>query len=77
MEKLWYDLSHGVRTLLKNPGFTAVAVFSLAIGIGANSAMIASTTRSSRSVNADRGCERSFMCIASGETEPNPRDLKT
>ena len=43
METLWYDLSHGVRTLLKNPGFMAVAVLSLAIGIGANSAIFSVT----------------------------------
>ena len=43
METVWYDLSHGIRTLLKNPGFTAVAVLSLAIGIGANSAIFSVT----------------------------------
>jgi len=43
METLWYDLSHGIRTLFKNPGFTAVAVLSLAIGIGANSAIFSVT----------------------------------
>jgi hypothetical protein len=43
METLWYDLSHSVRALLKHPGFTAVAVLSLAIGIGANSAIFSVT----------------------------------
>ena len=43
MDTLWYDLSHGFRTLSKNPGFTAVAVLSLAIGIGANSAIFSVT----------------------------------
>ena len=43
MESLWQDLSHGIRTLIKNPGFTAVAVLSLAIGIGANSAIFSVT----------------------------------
>jgi putative ABC transport system permease protein len=39
METLRHDLSYGFRTLFKNRGFTAVAVLSLAIGIGANSAI--------------------------------------
>src|SRR6266576_5441086 len=43
MEPLWYDLSYGIRTLVKNPGFTGVAVLSLAIGIGANSAIFSVT----------------------------------
>lgn len=33
------DIKHGIRVLLKNPGFTCVAVISIAIGVGANTAM--------------------------------------
>jgi predicted permease len=39
LETIWQDLRHGARMLTKNPGFSLIAIMSIALGVGANAAM--------------------------------------
>ena len=60
LDRLWQDLRYAARILRHSPGFTAVAVLSLALGIGANTALFSAL---------DAVLWKSLPV-------PNPRDLR-
>src|SRR5208337_994814 len=74
MNAFFQDLKFGLRMLAKNPGFTAVAVLTLALGIGANTAIFtlvdAMLLRPLPVANPDR-----LVNLSTKSPQPNEVDL--
>ncbi len=65
MATLWQDLRYGVRMLVKNRGFTTIALVTLAVGIGANTIMFSLVdVLVLRPPQRVQGADRLVMCQA-------------
>src|SRR6266567_5003163 len=75
METLYKDFRYAIRSLLKHPGFTAVAVITLALGIGANSAIFSVVNGVLLKPLAYRDPERIVTILHDGRAPIAPADF--
>src|SRR5438876_727052 len=85
LESRWQDIRYAVRTLAKTPGFTAIAVIALALGIGADTAVF---TIANGAFSWNLGLDRIDRIVLVGSTDashqqgfgqsyPDFRDLRS
>ncbi len=67
MTTLWQDIRYGLRMLVKNRGFTAIALVTLAIGIGANTIMFSISDAAAPAPANVKDPEQLAYCGISGD----------